>query len=162
MILPAPSLVARIAVSVLPNLLSKASLITLFCTGFRLVSLNSASTSIEVPPPEPGLPLGIVKFKIALVEVPLLVTLALVPGSPVYTLPIRIVAAVPAIPCKPCSPVSPLSPFTPCIPCAPVSPLSPFAPLMFTLAGLSKPVLFVQLNTPEEDTLGTNTLTFSL
>ena len=106
MILPAPSCVALAAVSFLPNLPSKAALITLFCTGFVEVADNAVSTVTLLS--LPSLPLGNVKFNTTLLAVPLLVTLALLPAAPVVTVPTSIVAAVPL------SPLSPLSPFAPC------------------------------------------------
>ena len=61
-------------------------------------------------------PRGIVKFKIAEVEVPEFVTDTFVPATPVTTLPTAMVAAVPAIPCEPCGPVAPVEPGAPVAP----------------------------------------------
>ena len=49
-----------------------------------------------VAPVAPVAPWGMTKFKMALVSVPVLVTLAGVPGAPVVTVPISMVAAAPA------------------------------------------------------------------
>ena len=53
----------------------------------------------------PVSPLGIVKSKTAAPEVPLFVTFACVPGSPVVTVPTVIVAAVPVAPVAPVAPL---------------------------------------------------------
>ena len=56
-------------------------------------------------PVGPVAPLGIVKFKITFSDVPLFVTCAFVPGSPVVVLPTVIVAG-------PCGPLGPVGPTT--------------------------------------------------
>ena len=108
------------------------------------MEISDRVSSTVTPPSAPSLPLGNTKSNTALLAVPLLMTLALLPAAPVVTVPIFIVAAAPISPCTPCK------------------PRSPFSPLMLTEGGLMRPALFDQLKTPSADTLGTNTLTFSL
>lgn len=67
--------------------------------GWVMVS-TVARTSGASPPP--GLPRGITKSKTASSVVPELVTVASVPGSPVVTVPMVMVAAAPVGPVEPC------------------------------------------------------------
>ena len=68
--------------------------------------LSAAAITSPAPVPSTPLsPLGIDISSTAAVSVPTLVTLALLPGSPVVTVPIVIVAAVPSFPGLPCSPL---------------------------------------------------------
>ena len=68
----------------------------------------AAAPALPVSPLSPLSPLGIVKLSTAALDVPALVTLALVPGAPVVVLPTEIVAAWPGAPVSPVSPLSPL------------------------------------------------------
>ena len=70
-----------------------------------------------------------VKLRTAALDVPVLVTLALVPGKPVLVVPTDTVAASPGLPVAPVAPVSPLS------------PLSPFGIPKLNTAALDVPVL---------------------
>ena len=64
--------------------------------------LSAAATTSPAPVPSlPLSPLGIVILSTAAVSVPTLVTLAVVPGSPVVTVPIATVAAAPSLPSNP-------------------------------------------------------------
>ena len=58
-------------------------------------------------PVSPLAPLGIVKSNLAAVVVPEFLTITLVPGSPVVTVPTVIVAAVPSLPAEPAGPAGP-------------------------------------------------------
>ena len=55
-------------------------------------------------PVAPVVPAGMTKFNTALLSVPVLVTLAFVPGAPVVVVPTCTVAAVPATPAAPVAP----------------------------------------------------------
>jgi hypothetical protein len=83
-----------------------------------------------------------VKLKIAALDVPALVTLALVPAAPVVVVPAAIVAAVP---------VSPLSPFAPVAPVAPVEPVAPCIPCgmpKLSIAAVDVPLLLTVADEP--------------
>ena len=69
--------------------------------------LESTVASTSGVPPVPGSPLGITKSNTASSLVPEFVTSASVPGSPVVTVPIVIVAAVPWGPSGPSGPSGP-------------------------------------------------------
>ena len=69
---------------------------------------------------------GMTKSKTASSEVPELVTDASVPGSPVVTLPMVMVAA---------APVGPVSPVGPAGPSGPISPVAPVGPYIAGGAG---------------------------
>lgn len=79
-----------------------------------------------------------VKSRIAFWEVPELVTLASVPGSPVVTVPTDKVAAVPvapSLPAGPVGPVGPVAPAGPVVPAGPVAPAGPVGPVGAMLKG---------------------------
>src|SRR4029077_13652907 len=61
----------------------------------------------------PTSPRGIVKLKVAALEDPEFVTLALLPCRPVVVVPTAMVAAAPGVPALPCAPVVPVAPTSP-------------------------------------------------
>jgi hypothetical protein len=64
---------------------------------------NTIAIAIALPVvTSPSAPFGILKFKVAAELVPTLVTVAAEPATPVVTVPIESVAAVPALPVTPC------------------------------------------------------------
>ena len=69
-----------------------------------------------VAPVAPVAPCGMTKSKVAACGVPLFVTAASVPGSPVVIVPTSTVAAVPAAPVGPVGPVTPVAPVAPSAP----------------------------------------------
>lgn len=73
-------------------------------------AIVAAEPGVPGSPGSPFAPFGIVKLKTAALDVPELVTDALVPGFPVVVVPTAIVAAAPGLPGVPGSPWSPLSP----------------------------------------------------
>ena len=81
-----------------------------------------------VDPSPPTLPLGITISNKACVEVPILLKLALVPGAPMVTELITMVAASPVSPLIPCMPVAPVAPCNPVAPVLPIGPVMPCAP----------------------------------
>ena len=87
-------------------------------------------------PGSPFAPFGIVKLKTAALDVPELVTDALVPGFPVVVVPTAIVAAAPGLPGVPGLPWSPLG------------PLSPRGIVKFKTAALADPVLVTDALVP--------------
>ena len=63
-----------------------------------------------VGPVGPVSPRGIVKSKTTLVDVPVFVTIALVPGDPVMVVPIDTVGVMPFVPFVPFIPLVPFAP----------------------------------------------------
>src|SRR5690625_4516229 len=82
-------------------------------------AMVAAAPSAPSVPAAPTSPRGIVNLNDAALDVPTLVTLALVPGDPVTVLSTPTVAAVPSAPSAPAGPCGPVSPFNVCA--APVS-----------------------------------------
>ena len=74
-------------------------------------------------------PCGIVKFRIKFGEVPVMVALASVPGSPVVTVPIVIVGVSASVPVGPVAPVGPVGPIGPVGPVSPIRPWGPVGPV---------------------------------
>ena len=88
----------------------------------------STVASTSGAPPPPVTPRGITKSNTASFSSPELVTSAWVPGSPVITVPMLIVAAAPVGPVSPVAPVSPIGPVAPVSPVSPVAPVAPVTP----------------------------------
>ena len=86
-------------------------------------------------PGVPVAPRGMVNFKIAAFSVPVFSTLAFVPGVPVMTSPICIVAAAPSCPLTPSLPSAPL------VPSLPSAPVAPRGMVKLRMAALSAPTL---------------------
>lgn len=74
---------------------------------FTVCAVELLVFNVPDGPVAPVAPTGIVKFNTAAEEVPLLVTVAEEPSTPVVTVPTVIVAAAPSVP------LVPLVPFTP-------------------------------------------------
>ena len=66
--------------------------------------------AVPSAPFAPVAPAGMTKFNTALLSVPVLVTLAFVPGAPVVVVPTWTVAAVPSAPVAPSAPFAPVAP----------------------------------------------------
>ena len=96
-------------------LLSVPVLVTLASVPGAPVVVEPTWTVAAVPsapvapsaPFAPVAPAGMTKFNTALLSVPVLVTLAFVPGAPVVVVPTWTVAAVPSAPVAPFAPVAP-------------------------------------------------------
>ena len=73
-----------------------------------------------------------VKFSMKFGDVPVISADAVVPGSPVVTVPIvstGVCASAPAGPVGPISPCGPVGPVVPISPCGPVGPVGPISPI---------------------------------
>jgi hypothetical protein len=103
----------------MPNASTAAEVVPVLLTvgvapGARAVTVPTATVAaapfdpvVPVVPVAPTAPCGMVKFNVAALEVPALLTVAADPAAPVVTVPTPIVAAVPEVPVVPVAPAAP-------------------------------------------------------